>query len=574
MRRIFVGLLFVWMLASGIPALSQSGESTRFMGGGVVERGSNAKMRGLIQELTVAYLTCESAYLETGKQTQWTIVAAGGDGVYSYQFRLFYRTRPLAENSDALFYLEASQSLSPVNTFLHTPERTEGQYLLEVTVTDSSGEYIRWQSPVYELASDEAGAVSKAKEIAEECLREAADSDYARALWLHDWLVLNADYDHTYTYYYADGVLLYGKGVCQSYAYAYEMMLKMIGIECVYITGTAGGGPHGWNLVKLGGEWYHVDVTWDDPGPGQESREYFCVTDEIMARDHAWADEPGVMPACDSEEYLYTAMGGACLADSEETFFAALDAMISAKQQYQEFLYTGGDEAFSLFASMEAYVSLMTEGSGVMGVSYSMNDVYGSVNLDYGSGYADIAKAQTVSVLEDEITLFEGDSCALTVFTLPLSASQDEIVFSSDAPGVAYAENGRVTAVSPGMSVITLSLPNGQTASISVLVKTEDVILLPAGITAISDEAFMNASSLQKIVLPDGVCEIGSSAFSGCAALCEIVIPESVSVISDTAFDGCGRLVIYLTENSYAHEYAEKHGISFEFITDSTLNSD
>ena len=51
---------------------------------------------------------------------------------------------------------------------------------------------------------------------------------------------------------------------------------------------------HAWNLVKVGGKWLHVDVTFDDPivnGKNTNTRPrytYFLKTDAQMRKDHAW----------------------------------------------------------------------------------------------------------------------------------------------------------------------------------------------------------------------------------------------------------------------------------------------
>jgi transglutaminase/protease-like cytokinesis protein 3 len=54
-----------------------------------------------------------------------------------------------------------------------------------------------------------------------------------------------------------------GQGQCMTYAMMFDEMCNTVGIECEYITGTAGG-YHAWNKVKLNGKWYWVDVTWYD----------------------------------------------------------------------------------------------------------------------------------------------------------------------------------------------------------------------------------------------------------------------------------------------------------------------
>ena len=67
-------------------------------------------------------------------------------------------------------------------------------------------------------------------------------------------------------------------------------MAQAMGYECVCIAGVSGGGPHMWNMVKVGGLWYHVDVTWDDPisSSGPMLRyDYFLVSDSTILADHS-----------------------------------------------------------------------------------------------------------------------------------------------------------------------------------------------------------------------------------------------------------------------------------------------
>ena len=64
-------------------------------------------------------------------------------------------------------------------------------------------------------------------------------------------------------------------------------------IDCVLVTGTANGGGHAWNQVKVDGKWYNIDVTWDDPiyyWGGTLTPilvyDYFLVSDSVIYADH------------------------------------------------------------------------------------------------------------------------------------------------------------------------------------------------------------------------------------------------------------------------------------------------
>ena len=100
-------------------------------------------------------------------------------------------------------------------------------------------------------------------------------SDYMKARRLHDYICTYASYDYTYSHYSAEDILLRGTGVCQAYTGAYATLLSAVGIAST----TARGENHIWNVIRLNGKWYHVDVTWDDSDGGGYSYVFFCVTD-------------------------------------------------------------------------------------------------------------------------------------------------------------------------------------------------------------------------------------------------------------------------------------------------------
>jgi len=67
-------------------------------------------------------------------------------------------------------------------------------------------------------------------------------------------------------------------------------------------------------------------------------------------------------------------------------------------------------------------------------------------------------------------------------------------------------------------------------------------ITIPNSVTSIGDRAFAGCSSLTNVTIPDGVTSIGVQVFYHCSSLTSIVIPESVTSIGGSAFDGCSSL--------------------------------
>lgn len=111
-------------------------------------------------------------------------------------------------------------------------------------------------------------------------------TDMEKALKLHDYLVLNCKYDLGHKINPdSDGITSYdiicgNAGVCQGYAQAYNDLLRRVGVESIMVSSDAMN--HAWNMVKIDNNWYHVDVTWDDPVPDYEGRvkhTYFMMSD-------------------------------------------------------------------------------------------------------------------------------------------------------------------------------------------------------------------------------------------------------------------------------------------------------
>lgn len=69
-------------------------------------------------------------------------------------------------------------------------------------------------------------------------------------------------------------------------------------------------------------------------------------------------------------------------------------------------------------------------------------------------------------------------------------------------------------------------------------------VIIPSGMTEISDNLFSGCISLKTIKLPEGVTTIGKHAFGGCSNLTSIELPNSVITIKDSAFSNCKSLVL------------------------------
>lgn len=151
---------------------------------------------------------------------------------------------------------------------------------------------------------------SKVKYIIAEIIKPGM-SEFEKEKAIHDYVVNNTSYDNENYIrgtvpedsYNAYGVFFNNIAVCEGYSEAVYRLLNEAGIENMVITGTASGVAHSWNLVKIEGEYYHLDATYDDPigSLGNTlSYKYFNLTDEEISKDHNW-DREAYYPSTKTE---------------------------------------------------------------------------------------------------------------------------------------------------------------------------------------------------------------------------------------------------------------------------------
>ena len=113
-----------------------------------------------------------------------------------------------------------------------------------------------------------AGTVATMRETYQQKLDEitsgvpAGATDFDKVLYLHDYFIRNYTYDHTLTIRDAYTFFTEKTGVCQAYMLAFIAAAGELGVTSVPVTSEVMN--HAWNLVRVDGQWYHMDVTWDD----------------------------------------------------------------------------------------------------------------------------------------------------------------------------------------------------------------------------------------------------------------------------------------------------------------------
>jgi hypothetical protein len=102
------------------------------------------------------------------------------------------------------------------------------------------------------------------------------------------------------------GPMLDGKAVGEGYALAYKALADAAGVEALVVFGELAGAPHAWNMARLGGDWYHIDVSMDDAGL-ETTHERFLNNDETM-RQNLYRWDATRYPVCESDAISYDSL--------------------------------------------------------------------------------------------------------------------------------------------------------------------------------------------------------------------------------------------------------------------------
>ena len=169
----------------------------------------------------------------------------------------------------------------------------------------------------------------------------AGGSDYDKVKYVFETLVDMTEYDLSAP----DNQNIYSvfgnwTTVCAGYAGATKYLLDRAGVDCIWVTGTGGGGPHAWNIVKCDGQYYYVDTTWGDPGyrelQGEDvtkdfiAYEYLCCSGQMLNQTHT-PDTTYPLPECTDTSLEYYRMKGRYLETADAGM--TLDIM---KQAYND----------------------------------------------------------------------------------------------------------------------------------------------------------------------------------------------------------------------------------------------
>lgn len=216
----------------------------------------------------------------------------------------------------------------------------------------------------YRFTADEISSMNIASErAAREIMANITTEmdDYDKLKYFHDYLVLNCENDTESAY--GDtiyGTLVQKKALCEGYAKTFSYLCNLAGIENAIVTGKTTV-PHMWNMVKLGGNWYHVDVTWDNSDDSLHERypnvilyQYFMVTDSVIKNNHTIWTYPAEPPKANGRNENYFVREGADVSREGEFLTVSQNVVLNAVKNREQ-------SAMVKFASNDMYISVTSK---------------------------------------------------------------------------------------------------------------------------------------------------------------------------------------------------------------------
>ena len=133
------------------------------------------------------------------------------------------------------------------------------------------------------------------KYVQEQIAQNPKMTDMDKLVWIHDYIDRITTYklDESNGFVHtAVGPFYYGYSVCDGYAKAMNLLLHEVGIEADKVSNEG----HAWSLVKIDGEYYHVDATWDDTRTyktGAYRTHYFMIRNDEEYRNDPYSPHTG-----------------------------------------------------------------------------------------------------------------------------------------------------------------------------------------------------------------------------------------------------------------------------------------
>ncbi|MBR6806894.1 MAG: leucine-rich repeat protein, partial [Clostridia bacterium] len=401
---------------------------------------------------------------------------------YEYMVEMFYAALEHTGVPNEGDYLRYNCGGSSFGTRTIT---LDGSYYIGITFT-----------PVWYTTAAQEAEVDRAIDEVIASLNLNGMSEYQKIRTLYDYVTGNVDYDYDnlnddeymlkYTTYAA---IINKTAVCQGFATLYYRLCLTVGIDARVISGDAGG-PHGWNIVKLGDVYYNMDPTWD----------------------------------CNLSVFY--------------RYFLCTDGNFQGHTRDEEY-DTAGFHAKYPMAKVPYVENITASGTLSNGMKWSINGDSGTLTITGNGDMPDFKNQgapwfpyheniQSV-VLNEGITSvgkFSFVRCKyMTSATLP---STLKVIKNS--------------AFNNCRSLVSITFPSGlttiETSAFAECTALREIVI-PESVKTFGTSVFSHCYSLNKVTLAEGLTSIPDSMFYNCDSLTTINFPSTLKSIEDTVFRDC-----------------------------------
>lgn len=322
---------------------------------------------------------------------------------------------------------------------------------------------------------------------------EGYSDEYKIEKIFHDKIIKETLYDPNYAInenvnvncHNIAGVFVDHVAVCEGYAKAMQMLFNAKNIENVFVTGKGGSGGHAWNQVKIHGEYYNLDTTWDDldqienggvdytyfnmkdcdftvshiannPECSTATKEYLYDTEECVSDEYTWEnvhkDKTLSAEDCTDEKILEyvvdqinrTSEIGSCTVNMCGENYDTAKAILNYIQSNQDKILNDNNliEDFSDKYKSTFRYSALANGNTKFKLFLSANNSIAALDVD----------------IPDELNIyFSNNTKYLTPLILPGSTT-DEIEWYINRPRIATIDTkkGVIVPISAGKAIITV----------------------------------------------------------------------------------------------------------------------
>ena len=383
-------------------------------------------------------------------------------------------------------------------------------------------------------------------------------STYQKVQAIYDWITRNVRYDYAnlgndsyLLQYTAYAAVINRTAVCNGYASLFYRLANDAGIDCRFITGTAGG-YHAWNIVRMdNGKYYCLDATWDE---GQTNYRYFLKGTTEFGQDHTvitdenntyfWNQYPVSATDFDPNAPLPPAAPTVTMTYSDSGKPKLTWNAVSGATSYRIYRSESRGTGYSLLGTTSSTSYVNTGAAAGKTYYYRVK----AVNRDgMASGYSNIVsgKAKAAAPAAPSVTIGNSSTGKPQLTWKAVSGAVSYRIYRSESRGTGYSLLGTTSST----SYVNTGAAAGKTYYYRVKAVNRDGMA----------SGYSNIVS-GKATLPAPVLNIGLSVSSGKPMLAWDAVPGATSYrIYRSTSRGTGySLLATTTSTSYVNTSAAK----------------